>query len=475
MASAEATAEGPFGRSTGGADLTAMAAGLALAGLVLFVPAILNDPDTYWHLAAGQWMLDHGRVPQVDVFSHTRAGAPWVPHEWLSEVLMALAWRAGSWPGVLALYALAAGVAVTLMVRRLSRDLSGIGLLLAGVLAFGCIAPSLVARPHLLVLPVLVGWVCLLLEARDRGRAPPLAAALLMLLWANLHGSYVLGLALAAAFALEALIEAQDRLEVVKRWGVFGLLSGIAAALTPNGLQGLLHPFAITSMSALPTITEWRPADFSKVTPLEIAILATVFIGLSRGVRVPAVRLLIVVGLLHLALAHMRHQLVLAAVAPLVLAPYFGGGGRRPAPAGPSGRALALAGVAAMGLLAVRLALPIERTADRITPAAALAKVPAELRARPVFNEYDFGGYLIFAGVPTFIDGRADMYGDAFTADYMRAEGGDQAHLEALLGDHGVAWTLLRPQSPAADWLDAQPGWRRLHADRLAVVHVRAP
>lgn len=475
MASADAAAERPSGMSIGAPGVAGAVAGLALAGLVLFVPAILNDPDTYWHLAAGQWMLDHGRVPQVDVFSHTRAGAPWVPHEWLSEVLMALAWRAASWSGVLALYAFAAGAAAMMMARRLSRSLDGIGLLLAGVLAFGCMAPSLVARPHLLVLPVLVGWVCLLLDARDRTRAPPLAAALLMLLWANLHGSYVLGLALAAAFALEALIEAEDRLDVVRRWGVFGLLSAAAAAVTPNGVQGLIHPFAITSMSALPTITEWRPADFSKVTPFEIAILATAFIGLSKGVRVPAFRLLLVLGLLHLALAHMRHQLVLAAVAPLILAPYFAQAKTPPVRARAAAPALALAVFAAAALLAGRLILPVERTTDRVTPAAALAQVPAELRSQPVFNDYDYGGYLIFSDVPTFIDGRADMFGDAFTADYMRAEAGDARRLAALLDNHSVAWTLLRPQSPAVRWLDSQPAWRRLHADGQAVVHVRAP
>ena len=461
--------------SVSAAELAAGVAGLALAGLMLFAPAVLNDPDTYWHIAAGQWILDHGRVPRADVFSHTRAGAPWVPHEWLSEVLMALAWRAGSWPGLLMLFAATLGGAVVLMLRRLSRNLGGAGLLFAGVLAVGCMAPSLVARPHLLVLPVLVGWVCLLLDARDRNRAPPLAAALLMMLWANLHGSYVLGLALAAVFALEALVEAEDRLDVVKRWGLFGLLSAGAAAVTPNGLQGLIHPFAITSMSALPTITEWRPADFSKLTPFEVAILATVFVGLRQGVRVPALRLVLVLGLLHLALQHTRHQFVLAAIAPLVLAPHFAVGepreGRRWA-AWPI-RAAGLAAVA--GLVAVRLVLPIDRSGDRITPAAALARAPAELRARPVFNEYDFGGYLIFSGVPTFIDGRADMFGDAFTGDYMRAEGGDAPRLKAMLDDHAVAWTLLRPQSPAVRWLDAQPGWRRLHADRQAVVHVRTP
>ncbi|MGA0605896.1 hypothetical protein ACO2Q0_07825 [Phenylobacterium sp. VNQ135] len=451
------------------------AAALLMAVLVLFAPGVLNDPDTYWHLAAGGWILDHRTVPRVDVFSHTMAGAAWVPHEWLAEVLMALAYRAGGFGGVLALFAAAAAAAAALVAQRLSRSLSAVGVTLALVLAAGCLAPSLVARPHLLVLPVLTGWVVLLLAARDADRAPPPWAALLMVLWANLHGSYVLGLSLAGAFGLEALLASRDRLAVIRGWGLFGLACALAAAATPNGLSGLIHPFTITSMSALPTITEWRPADFSKPTPFEVAILSTVFLCLWKGVKVPPLRLLIMLGLLHLALQHLRHQMVLGAVAPLILAPHIGEAlGRAPGPAAGLRRAgLMGAALLAAILIAARLAVPVARD-DAVTPAAALAHVPAELRAQPVFNDYDFGGYLIFSGVRPFIDGRADMYGDAFTQAYMRADAGDPAMLAELLGTHRIAWTLLRPESAAARRLDADPAWRRLYADERAVVHVRA-
>lgn len=453
----------------------AAAAALFMAVLVLFAQGTLNDPDTYWHLAAGGWILDHRAVPRVDVFSHTMAGAPWVPHEWLAEVLMALAFRAGGFPGLLVLFGVAGATAAGLAAQRLSRSLSPVGVAMALALAVGCLAPSLVARPHLLVLPVLVGWVCLLLAARDRDRAPPLAAALLMALWANLHGSYVLGLGLAGAFGLEALLESKDRLAAVRRWGLFGLACALAAAATPNGLSGLIHPFAITSMSALPTITEWRPADFSAVTPFEIAILATVFVCLWKGVKVPPLRLLLVLALLHLALQHLRHQMVLGAVAPLILAPYIGQalGRETAAPQGLRRPWLAAAALLGVVLVATRLAAPVVRD-DAVTPARALAHVPAELRAQPVLNDYDFGGYLIFSGVRPFIDGRADMYGDAFTRTYMRADAGDPATLATVLREHRIAWTLLRPQSGVARRLDADPAWRRLYADDRAVVHVRA-
>src|SRR5215470_12385781 len=79
---------------------------------VLFVPAIVmltiiafaqklaKDGDVFWHIAAGQWMLDHGAVPHTDPFSYTFAGAAWNPQEWLSEILMALIYRGGGWSGL---------------------------------------------------------------------------------------------------------------------------------------------------------------------------------------------------------------------------------------------------------------------------------------------------------------------------------------------------------------------------------------
>ena len=75
------------------APAAAWIAGLAMLTLVLFNPAVLNDGDTFSHVAAGGWMLDHRAVLHQDPFSATRAGAPWVAHEWLSEVLLAAAYR----------------------------------------------------------------------------------------------------------------------------------------------------------------------------------------------------------------------------------------------------------------------------------------------------------------------------------------------------------------------------------------------
>ena len=455
----------------------AVVAALALLAVALFDPRLLNDGDTYWHLAAGSWMLDHGQVPHTDPFSYTRAGAPWQAHEWLSEVAMATAFRLAGWSGVVTLYAAAIALAAFLLTRELGRSLSGLSLVLTLAIALSCAAPNLLARPHVLILPLVIAWTAGLIRARETGRAPPPWLALLMLLWANLHGSFVFGFLLAGAFGLEALVEAprQRRLLVVRDWGLFAVLALAAAALTPQGPHGLLFPFQLMGMKSLAGVDEWKPMDFSALGPFELALGAALFVGLSRGVRVAPVRLLLLLGLLHMTLQHSRHAMVAALVAVLVLAEPLATALAQPKPSAEAPRPLARLAFLALGLVlvAARFALPVHRPDGPTTPGAALDHVPAALRAQPVLNDYGFGGYLIFKGVRPFIDGRTDLYGDTFMDGYYQLIRLGSTALGPALDQRHIAWTILPPTAPATAAMDHQPGWRRLYADRFAVVHVR--
>jgi hypothetical protein len=337
-------------------------------------------------------------------------------------------------------------------------------------------APSLLVRPHLLALPVLALWSSELLAARDAGRRPALWLAPLMLLWANLHGSYVFGFVVMAPLALEALVAGPDRWRVVRGWGLVGVAALAAAFVNPLGVEGVVQPLSIMTMGTLNAIVEWRAADFSHVTPFELSLLATLFVCLGHGVRAPALRLALLLLVLHMALQHQRHQIVLAVIGALVLAEPLGrafGRGEAAPPRLPRGAWIAAA-VALVLLAGVRLAIPAVRGDGVTTPASALAHVPPALRSRPVLNSYGFGGYLIFEGVRPFIDGRADMYGDDFFARQQAIVAGDPAAVDRAFAQYGVAWTILAPREPLVRVLDKRPGWRRLYADRYAVVHVRS-
>ena len=130
---------------------------------------------------------------------------------------------------------------------------------------------------------------------------------------------------------------------------------------------------------------------------------------------------------------------------------------------------------AALTIGGARLIVPIERIDGAAAPISALGAVPPELRRKPVLNDYGFGGYLIFERVRPFIDGRAELYGDAMMSLYGRLQAGDDADVESALKRYDIAWTIFAPSSRIVAALDHQPGWRRLYADATAVVHVRDP
>ena len=197
---------------------------------VLLIPAalgssatIFNDGDVSWHIATGQWILDHRAIPHTDPFSFTWAGKPWVPIEWLAEVMLAGAYRLAGYGGVAALVTaalIALHGAVYINARRWLR----MALLPLVAMDFVLI-PMMLARPHVLAWPLIAWWTWLMLRAREHDRAPPLAAALLMVVWANLHGSFVMGLAIAGAFGLEALVASSDRARALRNGGCSGWLA----------------------------------------------------------------------------------------------------------------------------------------------------------------------------------------------------------------------------------------------------------
>ncbi|MBV8507097.1 MAG: hypothetical protein JOZ11_14980 [Alphaproteobacteria bacterium] len=453
--------------------------------------AVLHDPDTYLHIGVGRWIIEHRALPHHGIFSGTMAQAPWVAHEWLGEVLLAWMFDTFGWAGLVAVTAFCVAVAMAMLLRQLLRSLVPVHAMIATSLAVILAIPHVLARPHVFTLPILVAWVAGLVTARSEARTPAAWLVALMALWANLHGGYLFGLALTGLLATEAVLLAPDwrtRRRAAGGWAFFGALAVGAALLTPYGVAGLLLPFRLAEMSfAMGQLVEWRSPDFQSFEPLELWLAVVLFAGFALGWRLPLTRLFMLLLLLHMALQHRRHGELVGLVAPLLLAPALASqlraltAGRSAGPvdrslaelAKPASlRGVALAGAALAALSAAMLHGAATRT-DVAVPTAALAAVEAAHVTGPVLNDYGFGGYLIFAGIPPFIDGRAELYGDEFIRRYVQAMLLESDELPKLLDQYGIVWTLIAPERPAALLLDHLPGWLRLYADDDAVVHVR--
>ena len=133
---------------------------------------LLIDPDTMWQITVGQWILDHRAVPQTDVYSFTMRGQPWISTQWLAQVLYAKTYAIAGWSGPVVLAAGAIAATFALLTKFLSRRLSESTTLVLVAAALALTVPHLLARPHVLAMPVMVAWVGGLIAAADRRGAP---------------------------------------------------------------------------------------------------------------------------------------------------------------------------------------------------------------------------------------------------------------------------------------------------------------
>ena len=444
---------------------------------------LLIDPDTLWQVTIGQWILDHRAVPETDVYSFTMRGQPWISTQWLAQVLYAKAYAAAGWSGPVVLAATAIAATFALLTKFLCKRLGESTTLVFVAAALALTVPHLLARPHVVAMPIMVAWVGGLVAAADRRGAPSFQLLPLMALWANLHGGFVFGLVLIAPIALDAVLNADVTLRkaLALRWAAFGVAALVAACCTPYGWDSLLASQKILGLGgALPLIMEWKPAEFGSVGALEVCLLLGIGLALFRGIKLPPLRIVLLLGLLHMALAQGRAAEILALLAPLVLAaPLAKQIGRAEVsnPAAPPMRGVLFASVAIALVVGTFAYASVHRFEPHMrgSPVAAVTALK-KLNLTRVFNDYDFGGYLIANGVAPFIDGRTELYGEKFFVDHNAASGlMEPENLFRLLDEYKIEATLMRTQSAATKLLDHIDGWQKVFTDDLATIHLRMP
>ena len=443
--------------------------------------SLLNDSDTYWQIAVGQWILDHGALPRVDIYSFTKAGEAWTSSSWLAQVLFAASYDLAGWTGPVVLASACIAATFALLAHILSRRIPASYAVVIAMAALVLSMGHLLARPHVLVLPITLAWANGLSSASERGQAPSFWLLALIALWANLHGGFVFGLVLAGAFAIDALWNADraQRWPLAMRWAAFGIGALAACCVTPYGWGSILAARKILDLGELlHLISEWMPADFSKFGAFELSILTLIAGALYGGIKLSPPRIALVLGLLHMALSHVRNVELFALLLPVVvLAPVASQFALQPARLTRS-----RAPVASIAVLAVLLggwtwllaANSGFAPPENQSPDAAVAALKAHHPKR-VLNDLPFGGYLIWRQMPVFIDGRAELYGEAFEMAYYRAlQLKDVNGLLDILRTWEIDAVLLRPSTPAVGLLDNIGGWQRVYSDANAVLHVRA-
>ena len=434
--------------------------GVAAAAFALAVGLPAADPDTYWHLASGQWMIDHREILRIDVFSSTVAGQPYSVGEWLGEVVLAAVFGLAGWSG-LAIFAAALVAIAAFFLARLSR-LDGAPVIAALVVVACALIVSKsrwTDRPAIFTFVLFPVVLDLLYRARAGSRAALAVIPPLILLWANLHGGYAIGLGLVVAFTLEAAVRRRSDLAPF----VLALVASIALSFVDPETFGAAG--AAAHLLAPPRfISEELPPDILEATGLVFAllVLATFAIALLRG-GMDILELLLFVPLLWLALSAQRHLMYFAfAVTPFVangaarLLSTAWSRSRLPAPL-PAAAAAPLAILLCAGAIASAFGAP-RGPDERAYPVGALDALRSGNGV--LLNEYAWGGYLI-ERVPerkVFIDGRLFPFYPAVLRDYLDAVDLHPAWKD-VLAKYDVREVLLPPTKALAVAL-LEDGWR---------------
>jgi hypothetical protein len=464
---------------------------LLIIGYLTFLITVYfnTEYDSYWHIRVGEWIANNIKVPDTGIFSHTKADAPWTPHSWLSEVIMYLIFNASGWPGLVVMGISATTLSILIMLKYLLEKLPPMRALCLMLMAYGLLISHVMPRPHILALPIMTFWFVQLLKASEQHKAPSFYNALLLILWANIHGSYLIGIVYVVFFAFESVLTSPptiNRAALTKQWATFLVISIACLMATPLGVEGILLPFQLTDQSYMMRfIGEWLSFNFQTFQFLELWLLVIIVFGFTQKMELPLLRLIFLIGLIHLSLKHNRYASDLMSLqAPLILAAPLAKHWHVSSqdnkftlaslvPVTALGRALIISALISWSVYIFAFK-DIEFLLSKRVNSMLLTVRQAELPGK-VFNDYNIGGYLIFQGFDTFIDSRAELYKDDFIKSAFEATSlaGSEKPLETLLNQYDISWTFLSAKSPAIAYFNMHPDWIPVYANEFAAIHVR--
>jgi hypothetical protein len=480
---------------------------IAVFTMAVRVPA---DTDTWWHLLSGRYILENRTIPLTDPFSHTRLGVSWIDHGWLAQILLYGLHAVGGWAG------LSLGVAILVTLAFLFVYLQSVGnpFLRAFGVVWGAITASVVwvARPQIVSF-FLTALVAYLLDRYKRHDGKTLLwLPLITLIWANVHGGYAIAFILMICYVVgegfdwltlhreDPVLSRRRMLHLLLVMGLCFLVVGI----NPHTWQMWLYPFRTVGIGVLRDfIQEWQSPNFHLAwqQPFILLLLFTVLALTRSGRRADFTDLALLAVWTILALLAGRNIAIFALVAVPIFVRYGTSAWERQledwrevervrpllgAASQPmaGGRMLGIINWLLLALITiaalVKISLPlapgaVEKATRASLPVDAVAYIRAQRPPGPMFNSYNWGGYLLFTlwpDYPVFVDGRTDLYDDDFLRQYISIYVADDGWQE-LLDEYQIQLVVVETNSILAKLLRVESDWQEVYGDQMAVVFIR--
>ncbi len=471
--------------------------------------------DFWWHLKLGQIILHTKTIPRVDLFSFTAAGKPFIVQNWLAEIIFYSVYRAGGFALLIFLNAVLLVLTllpVYLLCRQSSEKLwAGVS---AACLVSVCIVCNLRPQVFSFLLFAIYYWLLSDYYAGKRSRIWFLP--ILMVLWVNLHGAFLLGLGLAGIFlageGIESLLERTQRDAIGARplaeLALVFLFCWIATLANPETYHVYSYLYTvIQDPSSQQLVIEWQPPVISTAPgffQFYLPFFLTTLVLMLAGRRPSLTHLLLYVGFSAFGLTASRNSVWFLLVSAPILARYLPSvhlpsirvyrldsprvlpGSVPIQPRRVQGRQYTLLNLAIAGAALVIIGVQspwVQQRANRNslfeskTPVAAMDYIEAHPLAGNIFHPQIYGDYLIWRLWPrqrSFFDGRVHLFGEPFVRLYQRVY--SDTHWEELLKGRGIRYLLLCKQDEKADntnLIDSarrSRHWKLLYEDAQAIL-----
>ena len=458
----------------------------------LSVKGRFNDPDLWWHLKLGQVIWSTGSVPTTEIFSHTAAGHAWIPHEWLSQLSIFAAYRLAGYSGLMLWLVLFPSLLVILVYLLCCVESGDSRLSFAGGLIGWFFATvGMAIRPLVLGHLLLVLELLLLHLGRSKDPRWLWGLPFLFALWVNCHPSYSFGLVILGVSMACSFINWETGPIVCRSWPLASrgtriavvVTCGCALLLNPIGWRMVTYPIntLLQQHVGLSSVGEWGP--LTMLDPRGVGVLLILAVcGLAVAAGWAEIRLeeCILVGMTaFLAMQHRRMLFLFGIVAaPVVCRILVQKMGDRTAKKDlPIANAVFIAIAMATIVAAFPTRSQLEAQVEKGNPVGAVEFIRKQQLSGAMLNDYDLGGYLIWA-LPehkVFLDGRADVYEWTGVLEAFKRWALLEEDPQLLLNRYDIQFCVLNAGSPMGNVLPYLPGWKMAYRDGRAQVFVRQP
>lgn len=463
---------------------------------------LLGDGDTGYHIRAGEYIIANIEVPKTDIFSFHSPEMDWTAHEWLSEVIMAVIHDFSGISGIVLFYTLILSLSFYMFFKVLN-SLSN-NIIIVWIVAFmgiSCTGIHWLARPHVFSFLFLIIWYWILDSYEYKEKSSLIYyLPIIIVVWVNLHGGFILGLLLIGVYFIGNVLALKKGNEEnkkfiknkIKKLFMIGLLCILASMINPIGYKIIFFPFKFITQKYLANyISEFMPTNMQEQLAFQIFFFFCLTIILISKKKFDLTE-----GLLFLLLTYMSFKSVrYTTLFPLIVSPiivkkldftiketnfktikFIKEKGENIGRAQKSAKGFIWVFIVIIAsIILIKKEMIVYNFNDEKHPVDAVNFLLEEEIKGNMFNNDEFGDYLIYAAYPkykVFLDGRSDMYGEEMIEKYLEVIR-IKSDWKKVLAEYGIDWVFYNSKSILSRYLYEQEDWHLIYADKVAHIYVK--